>query len=189
MHRDRRVHDPQAALAAPRIPVPLAPACNQWGFPNGGNGITINGATQSILFQAGGTEVYQSPGALTGAHTQSQSGYLNGSIHGGTLNLSWKSDSTAEQATFNGTVDGNGNLAGTASFSNGNNAPFAGKNKMVCQDAPQQQQTPADNGSAPPQQGPQQSALPKITGGDVDLYTQPGGVGSPRGRGEKRYLG
>lgn len=140
--------NPVVAQAIPHLP--RTPAqCNQWGFTVGGNGFALTNSHQTLLFQAGGTELYQAPATLTGADTKALSGYLNGSIHGATLNAPWNSDSTNDQETYNGIVDAGRNLAGTVSFSNGGNRPFTGTAKMVCQDKPAAQAPPPPAAPAP----------------------------------------
>jgi hypothetical protein len=157
-----------AAMSAAGIsftaPVPAQAApCNQWGFPNGGNGFT-NNLGQSLLFQAGGKSVTQAPASWVGPNGTKGSGYLNGAITGRGLSFTWKGDggppkfSGGATITFAGTVNNDGSVGGTVSYSEGSPGSFTSKQSMTCLDAP-----PGQAPAPPPAAVPAPAATPPPT--------------------------
>jgi hypothetical protein len=139
-------------IAAPAPPAHAAP-CAQWGFPNGGNGFT-NNVGQSLLFQAAGKSLGQTPASWVGPNGTKGSGYLNGAINGSGLSFTWTGDggppnfTGGATITFTGTVNNDGSAGGTVSYSTGGPGSFTSKQPMTCLDAPppeqQAQPKPAD---------------------------------------------
>ena len=138
------------SIVAP-APAQAAP-CAQWGFPNGGNGFT-NNLGQSLLFQAAGKSLGQTPASWVGPNGTKGSGYLNGAINGSGLSFTWTGDggppnfTGGATITFTGTVNNDGSAGGTVSYSDGGPGSFTSKQPMTCLDAPpepQAQPKPAD---------------------------------------------
>jgi hypothetical protein len=165
------------------VPAPAQAApCSQWGFPTGGNGFT-NQLGQSLLFQAAGKTVSQSPASWTGPNGTKGSGYLNGSINGSGMNFTWKGDGGPPDfkggatITFVGNVNNDGSAGGTVSYSTGGPGSFTLTKPMTCLDVPAA--APPQQQGQPQQPEPQQQAKPMATvTGDVDLYDTPGGSGN-----------
>lgn len=157
-------------------PAPAKAAeCNQWGFPNGGNGFT-NNLGQSLLFQAAGKSVSQVPASWTGPNGTKGSGYLNGAVNGRGLNFTWKGDGGPPNfkggatITFTGTVNNDGSAGGTISYSDGGPGSFTSKQPMTCQDAPAAAPGPA------PAKGPAPEAAPPTDAISVNFENRSGGL-------------
>jgi hypothetical protein len=154
---------PAPAQAAPLAPLPLAPACDSYGFNPGGNygirqdngwGVDISGNGPTA---AGDANAHGDSGAT-------MHGSVSGGVNGRSVDVTINWDS-GPRGHFTGVVDEDGFATGTSTdLTSGNSTGWHAIGRLVCLTAPPPEQVPLPRQGVPITLPPPQQAPPPVTG-------------------------